>query len=120
MIVSRTYLLKMWKSHVQQGYPTDKRRYVAGQVKNRLPVTEIERIVLLRIGMDRHERKCNTPTQTRSIGGVILIDDYGTFTVAAASCRRISSGKRNSAIPNATRRRFVYGCQAIGYKWVVR
>lgn len=62
------------------GYPTDRMRFVAGDVADTLPREAPERIAVLRLDTDwyastRHELEHLYPRL--AVGGVLIVDDYG-------------------------------------------
>lgn len=70
------------KNIFETGYPKDKLNFVKGRVEDTIPGTIPEKIALLRLDTDfyestKHELKHLFPIL--SPGGIIIIDDYGTW-----------------------------------------
>jgi O-methyltransferase len=83
------------------GYPADRVRYVEGQVEHTIPAQAPSEIALLRLDTDwesstRHELEHLWPRL--SVGGVLIIDDYGHWAGARTAVDAYFAGRSDAPL----------------------
>ena len=79
---ARATLDEVERNLAATGYPAELVTYCRGKVEDTLPAAAPDRVALLRLDTDwyqstKHELQCLYPRL--SVGGVLIIDDYGFF-----------------------------------------
>jgi len=85
------------------GYPTDRVHYIVGKVEETVPSSAPDSIAILRLDTDwyestKHELEHLFPRLSK--GGVLIIDDYGTYPGARKAVDEYISDRRLSLFLN--------------------